>query len=86
MAMPGQSRSTGAETPDLVFVDPPYEMIAECHLPLFARLGSVLAPERDALVVFEMPGETVLSPPGWTIIRRLDRGARQPTAAIFRQA
>jgi 16S rRNA (guanine966-N2)-methyltransferase len=76
----------GAGVPDLVFVDPPYELIADAALPLFARLGAVLAADRDALVVFEMPGETALAPPGWTVVRRLDRGARQPTAAIFRQS
>jgi 16S rRNA (guanine966-N2)-methyltransferase len=76
----------GAGIPDLVFVDPPYEMIAEAAHPLFVRLGGLLDPARDALVVFEMPGETELSPPGWTVVRRLERGARQPTVGIFRQA
>src|SRR5204863_2634121 len=46
----------GAVTPDLVFIDPPYEMISEIAIPLFARLAEVLAPKPDALVVFELPG------------------------------
>jgi len=36
-------------------------------------------------VVFEMPGETELSPPGWTEIKRLGRGARQPTVGFYRR-
>jgi len=76
----------GTELPDLVFVDPPYELIAEAALPLFERLSAALEPVAGLLVVFEMPGETELSPPGWTVAKRLNRGARQPTAAIFRRA
>lgn len=72
------------EAPDLVFVDPPYEIIPSMAETLFARLAVLLAPATDPLVVFEMPGEFVINPPGWTCLRRLGKGARQPTAAIFR--
>jgi 16S rRNA (guanine966-N2)-methyltransferase len=76
----------GSGVPDLVFIDPPYELIAEAALPLFGRLSEALSTEPEALVVFEMPGETELAPPGWTVVKRLERGARQPTASIFRRA
>jgi 16S rRNA (guanine966-N2)-methyltransferase len=76
----------GAEAPDLIFVDPPYGLIAEAALPLFERLSGALASVPDALVVFEMPGDEQLSPPRWTVVKRLDRGARQPTVAVYRQA
>lgn len=76
----------GEGTPDLVFVDPPYELIATVALPLFARLTEALAAKPDALVVFEMPGEVELAPPGWTCVKRLGKGARQPTVAFFRRA
>jgi 16S rRNA (guanine966-N2)-methyltransferase len=72
--------------PDLVFIDPPYEIIADIAPPLFARLAESLAPKPDALVVFELPGELELTPPGWTLVKRLGKGARQPTAAFFRRA
>jgi 16S rRNA (guanine966-N2)-methyltransferase len=75
----------GAGCPDLVFVDPPYESIGEAALPLFARLDLALETVPDALVVFEMPGEIALSPPGWTEIKRLGRGARQPTVGFYRR-
>jgi 16S rRNA (guanine966-N2)-methyltransferase len=75
-----------AEAPDLVFVDPPYGLIAEAALPLFDRLAAALESKPGALVVFEMPGETVLAPPGWDEVRRLGRGARQPTVGFFRRS
>ena len=70
--------------PDLVFIDPPYEIILEVAPKLFARLGEVLAPKPDALVVFEMPGEIEIAPPGWEQLKRLGKGARQPTVNFFR--
>jgi 16S rRNA (guanine966-N2)-methyltransferase len=76
----------GGEAPDLVFIDPPYEIIATIAPALFARLAEVLAPKPDALVVFEMPGELELAPAGWTCLKRLGKGARQPTVAFFRRA
>lgn len=74
------------EVPDLVFIDPPYEQIHEVAPKLFARLDGWLAAKPDSLIVFEMPGELELSPAGWTCVKRLGKGARQPTAAIFRSS
>lgn len=76
----------GGVAPDLVFVDPPYELIAELAPALFDRLGVVLVEKPDALIVFEMPGELDLAAAGWTLIKRLGKGARQPTVAFFRRA
>lgn len=70
--------------PDLVFVDPPYDLIAGVAPKIFARLAELLADKKDPLVVFEMPGELQLSPPGWKCVKRLGQGARQPSVAIFR--
>lgn len=72
------------EAPDLVFIDPPYELIAAVVPKLFARLDELLASKADPVVVFELPGGQELAPAGWTCVKRLGRGARQPTAAIFR--
>lgn len=72
------------EPPDLVFVDPPYEIIEEVAPKIFAKLTPFLATKADALLVFEMPGELELSAPGWTAVKRLGKGGRQPTAVIFR--
>ena len=35
----------GADVPDLVFIDPPYEIVADVAPALFARLSEVLAPK-----------------------------------------
>ena len=72
--------------PDLVFIDPPYEIIPDIAPGLFARLSDVLATKPDAIVVFEAPGEIELAPPGWTLLKRLGKGARQPTVSFFRRA
>ena len=72
------------EAPDLVFIDPPYEIIPEVAPKLFGRLDELLRGKPEALVVFEMPGEVALAPPGWTCLKQLGKGARQPTVRIFR--
>jgi 16S rRNA (guanine966-N2)-methyltransferase len=77
---------TGAAVPDLVFIDPPYEVIGDVAPKLFAKLTLLLAGKEDPVIVFEMPGEITLDPEGWTCVRRLGKGARQPTAAFFRKA
>lgn len=75
----------GGRVPDLVFIDPPYEIIPDITPALFARLAGVLAPNPDALVFFEAPGEIELSPPGWELVKRIGKGARQPTVTVLRQ-
>jgi 16S rRNA (guanine966-N2)-methyltransferase len=70
--------------PDLIFVDPPYEIIVTVAPKIFARLDEFLATQADPVIVFEMPGEQELKPEGWTCVKRLGKGGRQPTAAIFR--
>lgn len=74
------------ETPDLVFIDPPYNLIEAIAPALFSRLSDALASKPDAIVVFELPGELDLAPVGWTLVKRLGKGARQPTVAFFRRA
>ncbi len=71
--------------PDLVFIDPPYEIIPRVAGPLFAGLAGTLAGKPDALVIFELPGEVEIAPAGWSCVKRLGRGPRQPTAAFFRR-
>ena len=75
----------GATTPDLVFIDPPYEVIEAVAPRLFAKLTEMLQPKVDPVIVFEMPGEMELSPVDWTCVKRLGKGARQPTVAFFKR-
>ena len=76
----------GGAVPDLVFIDPPYELISDIAPRLFEELTAVLAPKPDAIVVFEHPGECELAPAGWTLVKRLGKGARQPTVGFFRRS
>lgn len=69
--------------PDIVFIDPPYEIIEDVAAGLFVTLTAVLAKQPDPLVVFEMPGEIELAPPGWTCAKRLGKGAHQPSVGLF---
>lgn len=80
----GSGASGTTALPDLVFIDPPYEIIREVGPKLFERLDEALAAHPDPIVVFEMPGEIELKPANWTCVKRLGKGARQPTANIFR--
>jgi len=72
--------------PDLVFIDPPYEIIPEVSGRLFSGLAELLALHADPWIVFEMPGEIELAPEGWELVKRLGKGARQPSVGFFRRA
>ena len=78
--------AAGEAAPDLVFVDPPYPIIQDIAPRLFAGLLEATAGANDPIVVFEYPGEIELTPEGWTLIKRIGRGARQPTVGFFRRA
>jgi len=71
--------------PDLIFIDPPYEIIEAVAPRIFAWLSEVLKMEIDPVIVFETPGEITLKPDGWTCVKRLGGGsARQPAVAFFK--
>ena len=70
--------------PDLVFIDPPYDVIEAVAPSLFARLTEFLAPKPDPVIIFEMPGELELRPAGWQCVKRLGKGVRQPTVCFFK--
>ena len=71
---------------DLVFVDPPYEIVPIVAPALFPRLTRALASRPEALVLFELPGEINLAPEGWSCVKRVGKGAHQPTVAVFRRS
>lgn len=72
---------------DLIFVDPPYEIIAPNLPKLFERFDALLATHANARVLFEMPGELKPSFPGWECTARLGgSGPRDATACFFRRA
>ena len=72
------------DTTDLVFIDPPYPLIEAVAPKLFARMAERWSDAATApLVLFELPGEVDLNPAGWTCLRRVGKGKRHPTVAIF---
>jgi len=74
-----------AEKFQIVFADPPYDLI-EVNAPrLFENFATALATKPDALVIFEMPGELTLATAGWECLKRLGKGVRQPTVCFFRR-
>ncbi len=75
----------GEAPPELVFVDPPYPIIRDIAPRLFAGLLEATAGADDPIVVFEHPGEIDLAPEGWSLVKRIGRGARQPTVGFFRR-
>jgi 16S rRNA (guanine966-N2)-methyltransferase len=83
-ALAWAARPAASRAADLVFIDPPYDLIAGAAPRLFASLAERLAAKPEALVIFEMPGEVDLAPPGWTCLKRIGgKGARQPNAGFF---
>jgi 16S rRNA (guanine966-N2)-methyltransferase len=81
------ARPDSGAAADLVFIDPPYGLIADMAPRVFASLEARLAARPGTLVIFELPGGMELAPPGWTCVKRLGgKGARQPSAAFFKKA
>ena len=67
----------------LIFVDPPYGMIADHLNRIFESAVSPIA-TRDARAILELPGNLTPQVDGWELVRRLGKaGKDKPTAAIF---
>lgn len=73
---------TPADEPfDIVFVDPPYDII-EAIAPKLSALFDKLA-TNDGLLAFEMPGKLTLEFPNWTLKKRFGKGSHQPTICLY---
>jgi 16S rRNA (guanine966-N2)-methyltransferase len=66
---------------DLIFVDPPYELIPRLAPALFDKFNEWLAPE--GMVIFEMPGGIELAPEGWECVKRIGKGRHQPGCCFY---
>lgn len=68
---------------DLIFLDPPYDMIANEIGRIFEKAVNPIA-TADAHVVLELPGNLEPEIGGWQMQRRIGKaGKDKPTAAIF---
>jgi len=90
VSSPSWEAAATAFAPNLIFIDPPYEIIEAIAAPLFARLHRLLVPQARLepahlpLVIFELPGGLELAPEGWALIKRLGgKSPRQPSLALF---
>jgi len=100
VTLPTWETAATAIAPNLIFIDPPYEIIEAIAAPLFARLRKVLSsqtlsepplpqvdPVSSPLVVLELPGGLELAPEGWHCLKRLGgKSPRQPSLALFEPA
>lgn len=78
--------SSGVSPPELVFVDPPYEVIVELAPILLSRLALQVDPVHDPLVFFETPGEIVVKHAAWEPFKRIGGAKpRQPGISVFRR-
>lgn len=70
---------------DLVFLDPPYEMIETALARIFEKAVSPIA-SGNARVLLELPGHLEPGIEGWAMIRRIGKvGKDKPTVAIFQR-
>lgn len=76
-----KANSLGDQRYDLIFVDPPYELIESIQSTLFVTLDRLLT--ETGIVVFEMPGRLELEPAGWLLKKRIGKGKDQATACIY---
>lgn len=66
---------------DMIFVDPPYDIIESSAPFLFPTLDRIL--EENGKIVFEMPGRMEIIPHGWILRKRIGKGNDQSTACIY---
>ena len=68
---------------DLIFLDPPYDTIAENLQRIFEKAINPIALE-NARVLVELPGDLEPKVKGWKILRRIGKaGKGKPTALIY---
>lgn len=70
---------------DLIFIDPPYELIDQEWGTIIMRLNNLLT--QDGVVVFEMPAHLDLKADGWEEYRRLGKktGHNEPSIRFLRK-
>ena len=70
---------------DLIFLDPPYDTIAENLQRIFEKAINPIALE-NARVLVELPGDLKPKVKGWNILRRIGKaGKDKPTALIYKR-
>lgn len=71
---------------DLIFLDPPYEMIELQLTKIFEQTVNAIATD-DARVLVELPGNLDPEIEGWALLRRIGKaGKDKPTVAVFERS
>ena len=71
---------------DLIFLDPPYDIIEAQLSSIFKKAVTPIALE-NARAILELPGNVEPSLDGWELIKRLGKiGKDKPTIAIFQRS
>lgn len=77
------SLETNSPAYDLIFLDPPYEMIESELSRIFEKAVGPIAVD-EARAILELPGNLEPEIEGWELIRRIGKkGKDKPTIAIF---
>lgn len=68
---------------DLIFMDPPYELVRSQAVELLDKASQLLA--EGAVLVFEMPADMELATAGWELLRRIGKSGRnEPSVWLLR--
>lgn len=68
---------------DLIFADPPYALLPGILERLLAKVETCISEE--GIFLLETPGHLDTERPGWECIRRLGKGAHQPSVSVLRR-
>ena len=68
---------------DLIFADPPYELLDSIGPDLFLIAERSLKP--SGLFVLEAPGNYEYDARGWILAKRIGKGSDQPTALFYKR-
>lgn len=76
---------TVLEKADLIFIDPPYDVIESRIDLIFTKAGQHAT--QDASVILELPGHLQTEPENWRMIRRFGKPKRdEPNIMIFERS
>ncbi len=71
------------ESFDIVFADPPYDLLPDIAERLFKLAAALLKPETDTLFILEMPARFKYEPQGWEQVKRLGKKRGSGPALTF---
>ena len=75
-------RFESSQTFDIVFMDPPYDLIRSHGMKLLAMVRSLLT--GNGILVYELPADLEIPQAGWNCLKRIGKkGANEPSVALL---